>query len=548
MTTQFKALLRKEWLAKLSPFKKEKRDVFSIIINIILTLAVCAVLIVVFGYLAKTYVNVKIGFDSAVIQREKELLTMVFAVIILINIIVGTTKINRSISDHASWQSLLSLPIKASDIYKTKLIFIYLDLLFLTMVTLLPLLITFCIVANGSFLFVMSGIGLSLVIPIISLMFCSLLALPIYYLKKALSKNYVVTAILFCLLLVGFFYLYSLILGVLKSLLETGDIKFIFNEDNITFITTLTNGLFPSNILASVMIFQNVWLNLLWVILISVFSFAVTFIATKYIFVKASKNNLLKFKEYSKEKVSYKKKSQIFALIHKEYISVLRTPSFSFQYFATSIALPLMVFVTCSLVTSLVNKLIFIDCNFEIAIITMAMFSILTNTFCATNISREKRYFNLTKTLPVDYRKIVFAKIIFCGVSSGISLLISGIALLIGGYINILQCLLAIIITALLSLGVICFATRKDLNHPDFDNANGGTAVSFVIFFGLLISAGVAVLALLSSLYIKTMVVDIALGEVVSVGIMFVFALVIFAISLVYLLKGLGKKYSKVVA
>ena len=545
--SQFKSLLRKEFKTKLSSFKKEKRDVFSILINVFLTLSVCAVLIVVFGYFVDTYVSVKIGFESAIVQREREILTILITVLILINIIVGTSKINRSISDHMNWQALLSLPIKSADIFKTKLIFVYFDLLILTLLAMLPLSITFCIVANASFLFVVTGVLVSLIIPLVALLFCSLLALPVYYIKKFLSKNYILTVILFCLILVAFFYLYSIILGVLKSLLETGEIKFIFNEENISLIESITSALYPANILADVMLLQNFWLNMLWAILIGGVCFGVTYLATKFIFDKASKNQLLKIKDYSKKETSYKKRRVLTSLIIKEYISVLRTPSFSFQYFATTISLPLMVFVTCSLVTSLVNKLIFIDCNFEIAIITIAMFSILTNTFCATNISRERKYFNFTKTVPIDYRQIVFSKVIFCSIASLISILISVIALVIGGYINVLQGLLSFIITTLLSLGIICFATRKDLNKPDFDNQNGGTAVSFVIFFGLIISSGVAVIALLSSLYLKT-VMEPLTGEIVGATILFVFAILVFAFSLFYLLKGLGKKYSRTVA
>ena len=544
---QFKALLKKEWVAKLAPFKKEKRDLFSILINIFLTLSVCAVLIIVFGVFVNTYINVKIGFESAVIQRQFELITILVAMVLIMNIIVGTFKVNHSISDYSSWHSLLSLPVEKSDIFKAKLIFVYFDLLLLTLLTMVPLCVTFCIVSSASVLYLLGALAVSFVIPIIALFLCSLLALPVFYVKKLLTKNYIVTAILFCLILVGFFYLYSIILGVVKSLLETGQIKFIFNEQNITLIQNVTSNLYPANILAEFVMFNNVWLNLLWIVLITAGCLVITYFATKYIFDKASKSQLLNVKDYTNKKLSYSKKNSFVTLLNKEFISVLRTPSFSFQYFATTISLPLMIFVTCSLITSLVDKLIFIDCSFEIAVITIAMFSILTNTFCATNISREKRYFNLTKTLPIDYRKIVFSKVAFCSIASVGSIFVSVLALIIGGYVNVLQGLISFIITSLLSIGIICYATRQDLNKPDFDNPSGGPAVSFVIFFGLIISACVAIIALMCSLLIKTAMNPI-LGEVVGAGILFVFAILVFVLSIVYLLKKLGGKYRRTVA
>ena len=545
--SQFGALLRRELSTRLSGFKKDKRDVFGIIINILLTLGVCAVLLVVFGYFVNTYIQVKVGFESEVLKRAKEIITILVALLLIVNIIVGTFKINHYISDVKNWNSLLSLPIKKSDIFKSKLVFIYLELLATTLIVMMPFSIIFCIMADVTFLIILNAIGISLVMPFIALFICSLLALPVYFIKKAISKNYVVTAILFFVLLAGFFYIYSLLLSVLQSLLETGYIKFIFNEENINLVGSITSWLYPSNILADIMLFNNVWLNLLWVVLITGVCFAGTYFLTKYIFDLASKNKISNKKDYLNKKNNVRQKSTVLALMYKEFLSVLRTPSFSFQYFATALALPLMIYITCSLGTQLVDNLIFVDCHFEIALITVAMYSILTNTFCATNISREKKFFNLTKTIPISYKQIVLSKVAFCEIISLASIFISTVVLLVAGYINIWQGLLIFLIANILNLGIICFATRKDLNKPSFDDPNGGVAVSFVIFFGLIISAIVAILALISSLFLK-MLLEPVVGELVGAGIILIFALVVLGVSILYLLKGLGKKYNRTVA
>ena len=122
------------------------------------------------------------------------------------------------------------------------------------------------------------------------------------------------------------------------------------------------------------------------------------------------------------------------------------------------------------------------------------MFSVLTNVFCATNISREGKMFNLSKRLPYSYQKQLFIKVCFCCIISYISVFISLLVISISGYINLLEFFLILIAMFLLVTGEVLIATRKDLNHPSFDQLENGevnkenTTVSFIIGTGLLFS------------------------------------------------------------
>ena len=57
-----RALIKKDLTEKFSQYKGKNKDVGGILLNIILTLFIAGVFIIGVSFIAKTYINVKIGF------------------------------------------------------------------------------------------------------------------------------------------------------------------------------------------------------------------------------------------------------------------------------------------------------------------------------------------------------------------------------------------------------------------------------------------------------------------------------------------------------
>lgn len=526
----------------------KKPDVLGVILNIIISTLIAGIFIAVAYIFINTYTKVKIGYEIDLPAREYEILTIMFVLTLLVNIIVGTIKVNSNFSSGKDFDVLLTLPVNTYSLFLVRFISVFIDLVVLSLVLLLPLTITFCVVTGFSIGLIFSSLLLAIILPILALGICSLIALPIFYIKKLLSRYYYLTTIIFALIIFAAFELYSVLLGLIKGMLESGQIKFIFNESTINLISRMTHKFFPINFITNIVMGYNVGLNILWLALTIVATFTIGYFMISKVFNLVKSNKINRGNKFVKNGEVKPLKSTTSALLRKEFLATLRTPSLAFQYFATTLTLPLMVFITFGLIESLIEKLIFIDCSFEVAMICIAMFSILTNTFCATNFSRESRFFTLSKTLPVAYKHVVLSKVLFCSITSIGAIFASTLVLVVTGGINILQALACFVIVSVLSIGEICLATRKDLNNPSFTNSaeESTSTVNFIIFWGLIVSSMVAVISLVCSLFVKT-IIDPIYGELIGAGVLIVFAGVVFAISVIYLIKGLGKQYKRTV-
>lgn len=543
---EFGVLFFRELREKRAAWKPRRENIWSTLFNLVLTAAVLAVVIVVFRYFLETYLKVKIGYTDAKAVREREALTFVYALACAVTTISGIFKINRSITSSKGMNVLLLLPVRRQTIFLSKLAALFTDFALTSLLTVLPLAAVFAFVAGRGFGFFALSIFGALVCALFSFALAALLALPAHFLTKLLSRNYLVLTIVFTALVAGAFLVYSQILSLLKGLLETGRIRFIFNESFLNAVAILRKIFFPGNVLADFTLGNGRWLNLVWALLAAAGSVAVVCLAVRWLFGLVANNRLSGGREFRRVSRISRPHSPLAALLKKEFVTILRTPSFAFQFFAVTLVLPLMVYVTATLLDSLARELIFVDVGFEIALLCTAMFSVLTNTFCATNISREGKSFSATKILPVNSRLLVWSKVLLCGIVSLASILLTNILLAVLGVVNLWQAGVCFLITGSLSVGMICLATRRDLNQPDFGGSNN-RAVTFVVFWGLVASLVTGALSLFCAMFFRAKYAN-SVGTIITVCVLFVLAVLILVLSVLYLNRGLDRKYREVQA
>ena len=240
--------------------------------------------------------------------------------------------------------------------------------------------------------------------------------------------------------------------------------------------------------------------------------------------------------------------SSVYALLHKEFMIVLRTPTYAFQYFAMAITLPFMVYTCSSILKTMIETLTIIDCNYALAIFVVSIFSILTNTFCTTNISRDGKMFAIMKTLPISIEKIVGVKILFCSIVSFVSVLVSCLVLYFTGFLGIEYSFITFVIGFMFSLVQIIYATRKDMKHPTFPTNNqeeiteGNSNMSTLILVGLITTLVTGGGALVSSI-VLSMQYNSQIAAIVSIGFVMFVATTALIASTIYMFRGLKKRY-----
>jgi ABC-2 type transport system permease protein len=432
-----KLLLKKDTIENVSSLKI-KKDILGILTSLLLVVIIYGVFIYVFNNFAKLYVETDFGNVLEQATRVKELLTISFGAVFIVNVIVGVKKMYTVLTKGKEDDILIYQPINTGVVFIYKLLKVYISQVISTILITLPMVIAIdgLSATTGGFLYYMLIAIIVILLPLISCAFATLLSIPYMAIAKRIESQFILKLLIYVLMVGAAFYVYGVFLGALSELVRSGDIKYVFDLKTINSIHDVSEYLYPSKFFAEILLSQNVLINIIAIISVSLLAVLISYFVVKKMYLHVIQEQLEGSSKVYRKKTSTKKHGQMFALIKKEFVVVLRTPTYAFQYFAMAISLPLMVYVCAFLLESMLETLTIIDCNYALAIFTVAMFSILTNTFCTTNISRDGKMFGLLKAQPITIKQIVNAKVIFCALVSLFSVFISSFVLLVTGFLN----------------------------------------------------------------------------------------------------------------
>ncbi len=545
---QVGALLRKQFEERASAYRKGNFDVFGFLLRWFLIAVFLAVFIVFFGRFTVTYLSVKTGGVTVERTRLYELLAMTYTVILLFLVIGGISQINRRLFDADDIKLLMGMPVGAKTVFVAKLVSIYLGQLVISVACVLAVNVTVAIHTTQPWYFYLVTALFCFILPLISLAISALVAMPYHALKQFLKDKFVLYFILITLATGLLFYLYSIVLGAVRDMLLGDSLKFFFNEQVMNFLQTLTKFLYPAVWLADLLLGQNLLVAGLGLAGVLAVCLTVALLVIRRLMVWVMQARIAGDVHFIHKKSEIKAAKRPFlALMRKDFLHVFRTPAYTFSYFSVAVMMPLMVYFCMTIGSSIVVKLIGMNCDLEIAIFLTLLFGALTNVFCSTNISREGEMFYSVKAFPVDYKQVFFSKVLLCMLVTALSQLISAVLLAAMGYIIWWQAAFLFVGGLLCSFAQICFATRYDFNHAKFSTEEdgeikeSGNTASTIIVLGMLLAfltgGSVLLLRLLTAL---RPVVGLGYLTYLIVGILSMMAA---ALAYYYFIRKLGERY-----
>lgn len=535
---------------------KRRHDVFGALSTIILLALLYGTFIYVFYHFARFYMSATFEVQGAERARAFELTTFVYAAMLLINIFVGVKQIYSALVSSNDCDVLIYQPISQQHLFLYKLIKIYIGQIVSTLLVLLPSAIVIDVLSAsvGGFCYYLTVVFHLLLCPLLGCAIAALFTVPFNGIMRFVQRKFVLHLILYVIVLALGFWLYGMFLSVLTDLIQTGELLYVLDSSTVNAVAAVAAKFYPVKFFSNMLFGQNVAVSLLSVLGICAVAGVVTYFVIRAMYFKVLQQKLEgDIKIFRKKKSVAKIHSPLAALVKKEFLIILRTPTYAFAYFATTFTLPFMVYVCANLMRSMVATLpnvALINCDFEIAIFVIAMFSVLTNTFCTSNISRDGKMFSMLKTMPVDGHLVVKAKLLFCSVVSVASVLVSCIVLLCVSYLNWWQALVIFAVASLLDIAEIAFATKRDLAKPHLpqndrdevteDNNN----VSAVTLLGLVCAVFLGGGALAMSLILSLLYTN-ALALTVTMTFVFIAVILVFILSLVYLFRDLEDNFYK---
>ena len=245
------------------------------------------------------------------------------------------------------------------------------------------------------------------------------------------------------------------------------------------------------------------------------------------------------------------------SLMKKEFISVFRDSKHIFAYFSIATAMPMMVYCCYSLFSTLIINTIGINVSFALALLVVLMFSVLTNTFCATNITRDGVATLKVKALPVGASTVLLAKILFCAIVSSLSIISSAVVLIVLSKISIVDAIVVALIGLVFSMTQIFVSTRLDLNHAKVSlsplevEKESSKTISKVVFIGLILSLIMGLLSVVISILAtssgESLIVGLTLRPIYAYLVPAAIAVLYFAFGFIYYKHKIAKSYENLV-
>lgn len=540
-------LLKKSLKESFSPGGKRRRDVTGAILSVLLTAALLFAVLVVLSRLSRLYVEIRMNGVSDPTARTVELMSFTYAVVFLIGVGDGIKNINFALFESEDRTILMTLPIKSSTIFYAKLTTVYIRqlVLFAVMIIAVNLALAEAVAKTTAYI-VMTAVLIP-IFPALTLIVSSILCFPVYMIKRALKSKYLVSLLLATAVLAILFYGYKYILEFIRELFTTGDIRFFFDDDVMHFMMDFARYSYPVNLMARCVAGVDMTDNAILLLAIAAAAFFAGFgvVALLYNRARLMRASSQRSSRRQLRKGIARKKGVFHGLLKKEFFLIYRTPSYAFQYFSVAVIMPLMVYFCMGIGEDLLRQLIMADAGAELGLFLVLTFGALTNTFAATNISRDGYAFYTLKAMPIKPATIVNAKVLFSAIVAVASILISVVVLAAEKYVDYGEAAFIFTVAVLMALAQIAFATRKDLFRPSFSPEEDSevrestNTVSQIIIIGFLSGILLGGLALFTSIFLSQSLPEAEMY--VKLGSLLLSALLA-AAAFTYLYVGLGKK------
>ena len=401
---------------------------------------------------------------------------------------------------------LMTLPVKSSAIYLSKLIVALFNNLIISAIIILPSLVTIAVAfvrqgfEFGAEYYVLIPIAL-IFIPLLPLLIISVLSFPIMKIVSYFKKHPTISALITALLTVG------IVLAIyLPSMAMGGDAEGDISGTLVGVMSKLGRYFYPTYCFALAMVGNQIAKNLAIFFAITIVALAIG-VLTSLLFYMSTLSKMSEGggvtssekKVKSAEPMSTKK-----ALVLREFKGVMRDQSIALQTFMMLIMAPAMLLISTfiSRNSSPEEGETFCIGMFELGMSFFYSFMMIggMNYMSLIGISREREQLSIAKTLPVTSKQILQAKLTLSDLTGLLAVLLSGIVFALVSSATWYNKILYIVGVFACTWPLNCFCLMRDVKAPNLkwtnikqiSKNNMGTLVPMMICVG----AGIVVMIL----------------------------------------------------
>lgn len=364
---------------------------------------------------------------------------------------------------------LMGMPVKPSEVFLVKIIVLYIYELIVDVVFILPVLVAFGLVAGRSFTYFLAIIPLLVILPAIPLLLATIVSIPLVYLIFFLKTRFLLSITAILGLTGSIFYIYMRFISMIADSISIVGQTIPLQIKIEALANKVIDATYIYRNITDILYGDSTVLNLGILIALIIICITVVMTIVRPIYFKVCMQQLETSQKKFVKVRKFRSHSKMGSIIWKDYLVLLRSPGYIFQFFLFALMMPFVVFLYNRLLLSIsvrdVGEKMILGAN----ILIISVMALISNTISATAISREGGNFYIMKVSPVSYDEQTLAKLIFNGIVVVSSILLTCIVCVVFTNMTILQAALSFGFTSILSIGHICWSFDMDLSNPILD-------------------------------------------------------------------------------
>ena len=438
------------------------------IFKILIYLVCAAVVSVVIYFALNVFINSKM---------EKVFLIFYITMFHLVIFISSTIQIVKVLRSNAHIASILTYPVRPIVIFASQIFFFLLYQYILTFILMTPLLVIFGVLTKQMLAYYAVSAICFILAPLIPFGVAVLVSFPIVKLINKMNRHPVFLLICFMILIALGFVIYIRGLNWLLSLTKTDLSQRRLGFKIANLLQDVSKFLVLSKLMANVLNNVYFYRSLLVYILLTVLLFFVIFYLANKNYNRILRSAMM-LESGMKIKSKIKYRSPTNALLKKDLKLIFRSSTYTFSYLATTLATPIMVFVSNVIISNIGASLTGSKIYPALTFFILILFLSISTSFSATTITREGKIFSLTKIFPLTPKQQVYTKMIVYLIVTIPAAVSTTLILYIAKFINLTDFIFITASVVIYSVSSVCYGVNLDLKKPRLSSIKNNEIVS----------------------------------------------------------------------
>lgn len=456
-----------------SYLKSVKRTIFKVIYSIAFFVVLTVVLNLIFSLIMKFYI---LSYNKDVLNFKA--FALLLSIVILLSFISCLANVTKTLYFAKDNPVLLTLPVRSSRIFTSKLIVVFIYEIIRSMNYILPFLVAYGISMKLGIWFFLWATVMTVFLTAFIVLVCGLLSIPAMIVTTWLKRFKIIEIIILTtVVVVG-------VIAIIKGIRAIpNDINLVRDWDKIrwkilTFLESFSITFKPVVLVVSLLTgtatgvneftpfrMQSliVFLSMLGIILVSI---GLTYLLTRPLFFKMASSPFEFRKKLKFSKRRNKKAPAFMSVSWTEFKKSFRDANILYSLLAVVIITPIAIMFENQIIAAMDTRIFgnYLCLIFNILIILL--FILTSNVSTASLYSREGNAGYLNKVNPIRYTKILFGKLMFHIMLTCASIIASVVVINLYMHIGIKNSIMIGLALLFVNLAHILWSAELDVMNP----------------------------------------------------------------------------------